>query len=72
MKLRQVGGSGTTTNLSLSDEAWGENKNQGAPKSNVIKLRGTSKSPCIRNGAGGIFFQKRVDIKAEKCGRFRY
>ena len=36
MKFRQVGGPGTTTNLSLSDETWGENKNQGAPKSPLV------------------------------------
>ena len=32
MKFRQVGGTATTTNLSLSDETRGENKNHGAPK----------------------------------------
>ena len=32
MKFRQVGGGATTTNLSLSDETRGENKNQGEPK----------------------------------------
>ena len=32
MKFRQVGGGATTTNLSLSDETRGENKNQGAPE----------------------------------------
>lgn len=47
-----------------------ENKNIFDRMGNVIKLRGTYKDLCIRNGAGVFFSKKRLTIKQKRAAAF--